>query len=206
MPREYRFRARVTYRGSKHASVSAAKGINYWHWVGLPTSSYYSVGSESQWVGFALAGRSSGGWLVPVRGIAPNTVSRCPGVAARSTPLSDWPIARRTARRGVSPSQRSTPPESRSRSGSRRLLSRERPSRSHCRWRRPTASRSSVRTPAHCYEWQRHGDADGAAGSLGPGISLPRRVKIRQRIRRKQDNRRHPTLTIDVGPTLSDVS
>lgn len=149
MPREYRFRARVTYRGSKHASVSAAKGINYWHWVGLPTSSYYSVGSESQWVGFALAGRSSGGWLVPVRGIAPNTVSRCPGVAARSTPLSDWPIARRTARRGVSPSQRSTPPESRSRSGSRRLLSRERPSRSHCRWRRPTASRSSVRTPAH---------------------------------------------------------
>ncbi|MCA1981394.1 hypothetical protein [Nocardioides nematodiphilus] len=61
--REYTFRVRVSYRGRKHSALSGARRVNYWHWVGLPSSSYYSVGSGSQYVGFSLAGRSSGGWF-----------------------------------------------------------------------------------------------------------------------------------------------
>lgn len=60
--REYKLRTRVTYRGSKHASVSAPKRVNYWHWKG-PGSSYYAAGSGSVYLGFSLAGRSTNGWL-----------------------------------------------------------------------------------------------------------------------------------------------
>jgi len=64
--REYKFRAKVTYRGSKRASISAAKRVNYWHWAGLPAN-YYSVGSGFDYhdfVGFSMAGRSAKGWFL----------------------------------------------------------------------------------------------------------------------------------------------
>ena len=61
--REYKFRAKVTYRGSKRASTSAPNRVNYWHWTGLPSSSYYSAGSGSIYLDFSLAGRSTNGWL-----------------------------------------------------------------------------------------------------------------------------------------------
>lgn len=60
--REYRFRVKVAYRGSKRPAVSAAKRVNYWRWVGLP-SSYYGAGSGASVMSFAMAGRAARGWF-----------------------------------------------------------------------------------------------------------------------------------------------
>ena len=64
--REYAFRVRVTYRGTKRPVVSAAKRVDYWHWVGLPIH-YDSAGSgydPHDYVHFTVGGRDATGWYL----------------------------------------------------------------------------------------------------------------------------------------------
>ena len=46
-----KFRAVVTYRGSRRSSKSSPIRVNYWHWQGL-SSRYYTAGSGSDALGF----------------------------------------------------------------------------------------------------------------------------------------------------------
>lgn len=61
--KEARFRAVVTYRGTKHKAKSPARRVNYWHWQGL-TSRYYDAGSGTDVIGFTMAGKSWNGWYM----------------------------------------------------------------------------------------------------------------------------------------------
>jgi hypothetical protein len=61
--KEARFRAVVTYRGTKRTAKSPAIRVDYWHWQGLP-SRYYNAGSGTDVLGFTMAGKSWNGWYM----------------------------------------------------------------------------------------------------------------------------------------------
>ena len=59
--KEAKFRAVVTYRGSRRNSKSAPVRVNYWHWQGL-SGRYYKAGYGTDVIGFNMGGRSWNGW------------------------------------------------------------------------------------------------------------------------------------------------
>lgn len=59
--KEAKFRAVVTYRGSRHTSKSSPVRVNYWHWQGL-SGRYYTAGSDIDFIGFNMGGKAWNGW------------------------------------------------------------------------------------------------------------------------------------------------
>jgi hypothetical protein len=61
--KEAKFRAVVSYRGTRRTAKSSAARVDYWHWQGL-SGRYYTAGSGTDVLGFTMAGRSWNGWYM----------------------------------------------------------------------------------------------------------------------------------------------